>query len=163
MIKCRFEKGDQVLLRHVGVNALIIKDGKVLLGKRGLYNGKPITEHGKWGLIGGYLERDETLVEGMQREIKEETGLSVHDVQLLLIDDNPHQRGEDRQNIDFVYAAKTSSDEASGNEEITEFKWFKLDELPPSREIAFDHERYLNLYRQYLKKPIDLPVIFGQE
>ena len=55
MIICSFENGNKTSLRHVTVNAIVIKDNQVLLGKRGTFNGKPILESGKWGLLGGFL------------------------------------------------------------------------------------------------------------
>ena len=55
MITCYFENNNKAFLRHVTVNAIVIKDNQVLLGKRGTFNGKPILESGKWGLLGGFL------------------------------------------------------------------------------------------------------------
>ena len=74
MITCQFEKGHKANLRHVCVNALVLKDNQVLLGKRGTVKGEKILEFGKWGLIGGFLDRDETLEEGLKREVLEESG-----------------------------------------------------------------------------------------
>ena len=55
MITCSFENGDKTSLRHLTVNAIVIKNDQILLGKRGTFNGKPILESGKWGLLGGFL------------------------------------------------------------------------------------------------------------
>lgn len=51
MINCFFENNNKTSLRHVTVNAIVIKNDQVLLGKRGTLNGKPILESGKWGLL----------------------------------------------------------------------------------------------------------------
>jgi len=56
----------------VGVGAVIVKDGKVLLVKRRY---EPLA--GQWSLPGGTLELGETLAEGVAREMREETGLEV--------------------------------------------------------------------------------------
>jgi mutator protein MutT len=56
----------------VGVGAVIVKDGKVLLVKRRY---EPLA--GRWSLPGGTLELGETLEEGVAREMREETGLEV--------------------------------------------------------------------------------------
>ena len=57
----------------VGVGAVVFDDaGNVLLVKRGA---EPMLGH--WSLPGGLLELGETLVEGIQREVEEETGLIV--------------------------------------------------------------------------------------
>jgi 8-oxo-dGTP diphosphatase len=57
---------------RVGVGAVVIKDRTVLLVKRG----NPPNE-GTWAIPGGLVELGETLQEAAEREIKEETGLTV--------------------------------------------------------------------------------------
>ena len=57
----------------IGVGAVILDgDGRVLLIKRAT---EPMK--GYWSLPGGLLELGETLIEGVKREIREETGLPV--------------------------------------------------------------------------------------
>lgn len=56
MITCTFEDGGRGKLRHAVVNAIILKENKILLVKRS----PKITEGGKWGLVGGFMDRDET-------------------------------------------------------------------------------------------------------
>jgi ADP-ribose pyrophosphatase YjhB (NUDIX family) len=57
----------------VGVGAVVFDHtGRVLLVKRGHAPGL-----GRWSLPGGLLELGETLLEGVEREVHEETGLSV--------------------------------------------------------------------------------------
>ena len=56
----------------VGVGAVIVEDGKVVLVKRRY---EPLA--GQWSLPGGTLELGETLEEGVAREMHEETGLKV--------------------------------------------------------------------------------------
>ena len=56
----------------VGVGAVVIKDGKVLLVKRGVAPSK-----GLWAIPGGTLKLGETLQEGAEREILEETGITI--------------------------------------------------------------------------------------
>ncbi len=57
---------------RVGVGAIVIKDGKVLLVKRGIPPGK-----GLWAIPGGHIELGEILQETAEREILEETGVVV--------------------------------------------------------------------------------------
>jgi len=70
MITCTFEHGSRAGLRHVVVHAVVERDGALLLVKRA----KHLSEGGKWGLPGGFLDRDERLVDGVLRELREETG-----------------------------------------------------------------------------------------
>jgi 8-oxo-dGTP diphosphatase len=62
----------------VGVGAVIVEKGRVLLIKRGK---APLL--GKWSIPGGMLELGETLREGAEREALEETGLVVRAGDLL--------------------------------------------------------------------------------
>jgi len=57
---------------RVGVGAIVVKDGRVLLVKRATEPSK-----GLWAIPGGSLELGETLREGAEREIREETGIEV--------------------------------------------------------------------------------------
>lgn len=55
----------------VGVGAVVIRDGRLLVVRRGR-----APHDGLWAVPGGRLERGETLAEGAVRELAEETGLS---------------------------------------------------------------------------------------
>ncbi len=57
---------------RVGVGAIVMKEGRVLLVKRAAAPNK-----GLWAIPGGSLELGETLREGARREIREETGIEV--------------------------------------------------------------------------------------
>lgn len=161
MISCTFENGNVASpgLRHVTVNAIVVRGGQVLLGKRGLYQGKPISEFGKWALIGGYFDRNERLVEAVKREVLEESGWEVADLKLLRINDSPDRPMEDRQNVDMIFVVQAVKQVGKSDEEVTELKWFDLDALPPSDQIAFDHGEDLEIYRQYLVSPQQLPIL----
>ena len=56
----------------VAVGAIVVRDDQVLLVRRG----QPPSE-GLWAIPGGRMELGETLQEAAEREIKEETGLTV--------------------------------------------------------------------------------------
>ncbi|MEK6893926.1 MAG: NUDIX domain-containing protein [Nanoarchaeota archaeon] len=57
---------------RVGMAAIIMKDGKVLMHKR-----KGDHSPGVWSFPGGHLEINESFEECIRREIKEETDLDV--------------------------------------------------------------------------------------
>ncbi|MEK7634070.1 MAG: NUDIX domain-containing protein [Patescibacteria group bacterium] len=159
MINCFFENNDKALLRHITVNAIVIKDNQILLGKRGTLDGKPILESGKWGLLGGFFGRDENLIQAVKREVMEESGWEIENLQFFRINDNPNRPKEDRQNVDIIFIANAIKQIKISDEEVTEMQWFDLDKLPAKEEIAFDHGDSLELYKKYLKEKFPLPVL----
>jgi 8-oxo-dGTP diphosphatase len=142
MIQCTFEDGGKGNLRHVVTDALVLKDRKILLGRRA----PNLVEGGKWSLPGGYVNLDETLLESVEREILEETGYKVSDLALLRVVDDPNRMNEDRQNIAFVYYCKADKKKGEADKEVTEQKWFSLDALPNPEEMAFDHLSSIKIY-----------------
>jgi ADP-ribose pyrophosphatase YjhB (NUDIX family) len=70
----------------VGVGAVVVHEGRVLLVRRG---SEPLKGH--WTLPGGVLEVGETLVEGVAREVREETGLLVEPLELVELVDRIHR------------------------------------------------------------------------
>jgi len=70
----------------VGVGAVVVRDGRVLMVKRGK---EPL--RGRWTLPGGTVELGETLEEAVVRELQEETGLSVTPRELLALFDRIHR------------------------------------------------------------------------
>lgn len=154
MITCFFENKRKAFLRHVTVDALLVQKDKILLVKRA-----PHLPHGnKYALPGGFLDRDETTSEGILREVREETGYEGKIISLFRINDNPYRKGEDRQNVDFVYLVRVEKKVAKHDSEVKKVKWFDLDKLPQPEEFAFDHYETIQLYLRYRKEKIDLPV-----
>jgi ADP-ribose pyrophosphatase YjhB (NUDIX family) len=73
----------------VGVGAVVVDQGRVLLVRRGR---EPLK--GDWSLPGGLLELGESLEAGVIREIREETGLTVEPLKLVELLDRIHRDGE---------------------------------------------------------------------
>ncbi|OGK62081.1 hypothetical protein A2334_04445 [Candidatus Roizmanbacteria bacterium RIFOXYB2_FULL_38_10] len=159
MITCFFENNNKAFLRHVTVNAIVVKDTQILLGKRGTLKGKPILESGKWGLLGGFLGRDESLIDAVKREVMEESGWEIENMILLRINDCPNRPKEDRQNVDIIFIANAVRQISTSDEEVKELQWFDLDKLPIGDMIAFDHGDAINYYLQYLKQKINIPIL----
>jgi 8-oxo-dGTP diphosphatase len=70
----------------VGVGAVVVDQGRVLLVQRGHEPSK-----GKWSLPGGMLELGESLTQGVIREVHEETGLHVETIELVELIDRIHR------------------------------------------------------------------------
>jgi ADP-ribose pyrophosphatase YjhB (NUDIX family) len=73
----------------IGVGAVIVSEGRVLLVQRGR---EPMKGH--WSLPGGLVELGESLEVGVIREVEEETGLLVEPVELIELLDRIHREGE---------------------------------------------------------------------
>jgi ADP-ribose pyrophosphatase YjhB (NUDIX family) len=78
-----------------------------------------------WGLPGGDLKIGEDPVDGIKREILEETGLTVQAARLLLAENSTeiHQ-------ITLTYLCTGVSGTFVANEEVSRFRYFDIDKLP---------------------------------
>lgn len=102
------------------VGAIIEKNGKILITKR---NVDPFK--GYWVIPGGHVEKYETAEVAVKREIKEETGLDIHPRFLFYTDEIIRDKaGYNGHNVVLVFHARTKQ-EATINEECSEFKWVR--------------------------------------
>ncbi len=124
--------------RSFAIDGLIIKNQKILLIKRG---GIPFK--GFWAIPGGHLDFNETAEQGVIREIKEETNLTVTSLKLFGIYSNPQR--DPKQIVSAVYLVKTKG-RPKAQDDAVGFKFFPLNKLP--NNIAFDHKEII---RDYLK------------
>ena len=154
MITCAFENGVQSSLRHVVVHAIVEDNGKLLLVKRA----GPILETGKWSLPSGFLDRDETAVECIVREVKEETGWDTEVIKLFKINTNPGRPKEDRQNVALEFTLKPLKQTGLPDKEVSKAEWIPFNKLLPLDEFAFDHGETIKQFIDYLKKPFPLPI-----
>jgi mutator protein MutT len=82
----------------VGVGAVVVEAGRVLLVRRG---NEPMKGH--WSLPGGLVEVGESLTEAVIREVREETGLTVEPLGLVELLDRIY-REEERVRYHYVIA-----------------------------------------------------------
>src|SRR5688572_25404284 len=62
----------------VGIGVMIIRDGKVLLGKRKGSHGE-----GEYAWPGGHMEYMESFADCARREVLEETGMAIKNIRFL--------------------------------------------------------------------------------
>lgn len=133
MINCEFEDGKKANLRHVTVDAIAVKDGKILLVSRG----QALTQGGKYAFPGGYLDRGETPEQAALRELREETGYEGSIKRLVTILADPKR--DDRQNVSFVFEIHVGERTGEPDSESSRVDWIELKALPDKEQFAFDH------------------------
>jgi 8-oxo-dGTP diphosphatase len=118
----------------VGVGAVVIKDGKVLLVERGIAPGK-----GLWAIPGGSLKLGETLQQGAEREILEETGITIKAGEPFFSFDFFERDGDGRIRFHYVIVdmkADYISGEVQGADDALDARWVspgELNDLPVSK------------------------------
>jgi 8-oxo-dGTP diphosphatase len=155
MLTCTFEDNQTAHLRHVTVDALIERDGQILLVKR---NPRYFIEPGKYALPGGYLERDESAQEAVVREVQEETGFESAVVSLFRVIDRPRLIGDDRQNVGFFFHLQVMNQTTKPDYEIKSLHWLSLNHLPAANLIGFDHLETIKIFVKFLSQPFPLPI-----
>ena len=127
----------KIILNCAG--AIIETDGKILFQRR--------SDNGKWGLIGGLLELDETYEEAAAREVREETGLEVRLDSFLGIYHNYDMvwsNGDAAHVIGAYFKASVIGGELRKDAESLELEYFSRDEIPEL--FAEDHRAVVNDY-----------------
>jgi 8-oxo-dGTP diphosphatase len=110
----------------VVASALIFNEQGQLLFCKHTYR-----RHAPWGLPGGHLKFGEDPSEAVHRELMEEIGLSAQETQLLLVEGSHEIR-----KVILTYLCTGVSGEFIPNEEVSQFQYFDLAELPPLESEA---------------------------
>jgi 8-oxo-dGTP pyrophosphatase MutT (NUDIX family) len=106
--------------RTIGVRMLLLDQGKVLLVKH--------TYQPDWYTIGGGVEPGETPREAMERELKEEVGVTLTSPpQLFSV---YYSRNEKHDDYIIFYIGQGCHQEAVSSDEIAQQQWFPLQQLP---------------------------------
>jgi len=118
----------------IGVGVMILRDGKILLGKRHDDPEKAdsaLHGEGHWTMPGGKVDFGNTLIDAAYREVLEETGIEINKEKLKIIsitDDIV----PDAHFVTIGWLCEDFSGEPQIMEpdEITTWQWFDLDNLP---------------------------------
>ena len=113
-------------------SALIVRDGRVLLARRAV---EPFKD--RWDIPGGFLEPWEDPLEGVKREVLEETGLRIEPTEIvgILVDtyDDPTLH-----TFNVYYLAQVVEGQPRAADDVAELRWFTPESLP---DVAFESGR----------------------
>ena len=112
--------------RRVGVIGLLERGDAVLLQRR--------SDDGEWDFIGGKLDEEETVLDALRREVREETGLAVVEPSLVGIYSDPtriieYPDGTVCRLLSVVFRAGAGEGEPRASEESVELRFVGREEL----------------------------------
>lgn len=118
----------------MGANALVLRDGEVLLVRR--------ADSGEWAPISGIVDPGEHPAETARREALEEAGVTIEVERMLWLvvtDTVTYPNGDVCQYVDHGFRARwVGGDARVGDDESTEVAWFDVDRLPEPRQPRLD-------------------------
>jgi ADP-ribose pyrophosphatase YjhB (NUDIX family) len=115
----------------------IVEDeaGRILLARRAFEPFK-----GAWDIPGGFLEEGEHPLDGVRRELREETGLEVEPLEFLGVwMDRYGGDSTAEATLNLYWTARARGGEPAPADDVDDLRWFGADELPPPEELAFEN------------------------
>jgi len=109
----------------VGVGVMVIKDGKVLLGKRRGAHGE-----GEYAWPGGHLEYMESIIECARREVREETGMEIKNVRFLRLLNLKDYKPKHYIDIGMIADWESGKPKVREPDRTESWAWYDLDNLP---------------------------------
>ena len=123
------------------------KNLSVLLIKRGV---EPFKN--TWALPGGLVLDDESLETAVQRELKEETGVTIDYLEQLYTFGNPKRDPRNRViSVSYFALVKPHHFKIQADTDAADVQWFPINQLP---KLAFDHSHILETAKQRLKSKL---------
>ena len=115
-------------------SALCVDDaGRVMLARRAVEPRK-----GCWDAPGGFLDEGEHPLDGVRRELREESGLEIEPGEFLgVFMDRYGGDSTAESTLNLYWLARVGGGEPEPGDDVAELRWFAADELPPRDDIAF--------------------------
>ncbi|MDO8740650.1 MAG: NUDIX hydrolase [Candidatus Woesearchaeota archaeon] len=110
----------------IGVGVIVIKDNKVLLGRRKNAHGQ-----GSWCFPGGHLEFNEQIEDCARREVQEETGINIKNIRIgTVTDDIFKKEGKHYVTVFVVSEYAFGEVRIMEPENLEKWGWFEWGKLP---------------------------------
>ena len=122
----------------IGVGVLIVKNGKILIGKR-----KSPLGNGTWHPPGGHLEYGESPENCAKREVKEETGIEIEDVEFLAVTNDIFPEGKHYVTLWFIAKWRNGKAKVLEPEKCEEWKWVTIEEFKNMKPLFLPVENLL--------------------
>jgi ADP-ribose pyrophosphatase YjhB (NUDIX family) len=111
------------------------EQGRLLLARRAHEPFK-----GRWDIPGGFLEEGEHPLDGLRRELLEETGLEVEPVDFLGVwMDRYGGDSTAAATLNLYWTAVATGGEPRAADDVDELRWFERHALPEAGELAFEN------------------------
>ena len=111
------------------------EEGRLLLVRRAIEPFK-----GCWDIPGGFVEEGEHPLDGVRRELREETGLEVEPLEFIgAWMDRYGGDGTAEATLNLYWSARVVGGDPRAADDVDELGWFDPDELPPPEELAFEN------------------------
>lgn len=109
----------------VGVGVMILRDGKVLLGKRKGSHGE-----GEYSFPGGHLEFGESIKDCAIREVEEESGIKIKNIKFQFFANLIKYTGKHYAHIGIIAEWKSGEPEVLEPDKCGGWNWYELNNLP---------------------------------
>lgn len=109
----------------VGIGVMVVKDDKVLLGKRKGSHGK-----GEYAWPGGHMEYMESFEDCAKREVMEETGMEIENVRFLRLFNLKEYAPKHYVDIGLIADWKRGEPRVMEPDRIEGWDWYDKDDLP---------------------------------
>lgn len=136
-------------ITKVGVGVMILKDGKVLLGKRKNSHGD-----GEYAFTGGHLEYMESFEDCARRETREECGIEIKNIRFNCVSNVTSHAPKHYVHIGLVADWESGEPQVLEPEKRESWEWYDMNNLPePLFDFCiFEFEAYKTGKNYYDKK-----------
>ena len=125
---------------RVGVGVMVLKYGKVLLGRRKNAHGE-----GEYANTGGHVEPLESLLETARRETMEEAGITIKNIRFLCVSNITEYAPKHYIDVGLIAEWKSGEPQVLEPDKRESWDWYDLDDLP--QPLFAPSAKYIEAYK----------------